>query len=459
MSLAEKIIKFFASIKLAAFTILAIGVVSAVGTITEAKYNDADMANKLVYHSPWMYAVLGLLIIQLVAVMIDRWPWKQHHAGFVLAHIGIIILLIGSWVTQRYGIDGSIAFGIGEARNMVLVKDRDLIVFASLDGTEMRAIYDAPADFVRQPPTAEKPLIVPLGGDELRIVDHHQFAFRDAQINASEDPNDAPAIRFQLENPNVNMTEWLRLDRSRKRSELDLGPAKVVLSPEVLPPSGQNEVVLVVKPGQSTLDYLIYNKDKSLRKKGQVAQAETIDTGWMGLKFRLLRYLPHAEEKVSYQPMSYFTPVTTSAAKFVFNGREHWVALNQPLKLYMKDRAYVVIYGNRQLPLGFALNLKEFRMDKYQGTNRAATYESDVTTPDGQAVTISMNEPLKYAGFTFYQSSFEQDDSGRPTVSVLSVNKDPGRWIKYLGSFLIVLGSVVLFWFKRVKWLKKGSAV
>ena len=66
-----------------------------------------------------------------------------------------------------------------------------------------------------------------------------------------------------------------------------------------------------------------------------------------------------------------------------------------------------------------------------------------------------MNEPLKHEGFTFYQASFERDESGKPVTSILSVNHDPGRWVKYLGSFLIVLGSVVLFYFRRVQWLKK----
>jgi cytochrome c biogenesis protein ResB len=81
-----------------------------------------------------------------------------------------------------------------------------------------------------------------------------------------------------------------------------------------------------------------------------------------------------------------------------------------------------------------------------------------VDVPGRGAVVISMNEPLKKDGYTFYQSSFEQNERGEATVSILSVNHDPGRWIKYLGSFLIVLGSSMLFWFRRAKWFRKGSA-
>ena len=85
---------------------------------------------------------------------------------------------------------------------------------------------------------------------------------------------------------------------------------------------------------------------------------------------------------------------------------------------------------------------------------RAASYESVVTLPDGSDQLISMNEPLKHAGFTFYQASFESDPSGRPTASVLSVNRDPGRGLKYFGSLLIVLGSIHLFYMKRRAWMQ-----
>lgn len=458
MPISTRILKFFASLRLAVFIILALAIVSAVGTITEARFNDAEVANKLVYQSPWMYAVLGLLIITLIAVMIDRWPWKQHHAGFVLAHIGIIVLLFGAWLTQQYGLDGSMAFEIGENRNLVMVKDRDLMVFASIDGGEPRAIYERPADFLRNPPTPEAPFVVNVGSDKLTFTEHHQFAFREADILPTENAGDLPAIRFQLENANVNLTQWLRGERGSAKNEVDLGPAKIVLANSVPAPSGRNEVILIPPKNGDRLEYVIYNADKSLKKKGQVRQSETIETGWMGLKLRLLRFLPHAMENVRYVPNGYFTEMTTSAAKFSYAGQDYWVGLNAPLRIFGKDRAIIVVYGNRQIPLRFGLSLEAFRMDKYQGTNRPATYESDVTTPDRRKITISMNEPLKYDGYTFYQSSYQMNERGEPTISVLSVNKDPGRWVKYLGSMLIVLGSVILFYFKRVKWIKpKGS--
>ena len=450
--LFDRVIHALSSLKFAVVIILAIAVISAVGTVYEAIYMEAEIAQKLVYHSVYMYVTLGFLCLTLIAVMIDRWPWRQHHAGFVLAHIGIIILLMGSWATKEYGIDGNMAFNIGEERKFVTVKDRDLMVFASFDGQGMKNIFESPVDFLTDRPTEKNPYVVQLGQDQLKFVDYYHFAYREAEILPSELPRDGPAIRIQLENANVNMTEWLRRESRKEAQEIDLGPAKIVLASSTPDPSGRNEVIFISRKDDK-LDYVIYNKDKSLRAKGTVAQGGTIDTGWMALKVRLLRHLPHSKEAITYTKAGYFTPATTSAAKFIFRGDEYWIGVNSVLRLYVEDTAYVISYGYRQIELNFPLRLLDFKVGTYQGTDRAASYESEVQVPGVGQVRVSMNEPLHHDGFTFYQASFEKDETGKPVTSILSVNHDPGRWIKYLGSFLIVLGSIVLFYFRRVKWM------
>lgn len=440
-----------ASLRLAIFVISSMAIVAAVGTITEARY-DAEVAQKLVYQSVYMYTVMGLLIINLVAVMVDRWPWKQHHAGFVIAHVGIITLLIGAYITQKYGVDGTLAFEPGQSRKSVTVKERELAVFSSLDGNNFTNLFSGEVDFLRHPPSVEKPYIIHLGSDEMVFSRYEHFAFRESEISPSPNDRDGPSIRFQLENPNVNLTQWLRRDSRSQVNEIDLGPAKVKFANSLPAPDQRNCVVLISVPGSDTLQYVIYNKDDTVRKKGTIKQSDTIDTGWMGMRFRLLRFLPHSREVVTYAPSPTASPLSTSALQFTFKGQSYWLGLNSVLRVYLTDRMYIVRYGNRQLDLAFPLKLKEFKVGTYEGTERAASYESLVEVPDRGDVRISMNEPLQFQGFTFYQSSFEKNEKGQPTASILSVNHDPGRWIKYVGSMMMVLGSIILFYFKRVKW-------
>jgi hypothetical protein len=235
-------------------------------------------------------------------------------------------------------------------------------------------------------------------------------------------------------------------------AEKDLGPALVVLSSEpYLAPEGRN--VLVLRPNRQDpelIEFEVHTARTGEVKKGKARAGDAVQTGWMDMTLRILKVMPKAREEISFIAHHRPTPLTTSAVKIEYNGEVQWAALNSLLKLFSDQSVYVVMYANRQIPIGFDLSLKDFRIGRYQGTIRAASYESLVTVPDRGEVLISMNEPLKHNGFTFYQASFTSDEqTGEPNASILSVNWDPGRWVKYLGSLLIVLGSIHMFYFRK----------
>ena len=107
-----------------------------------------------------------------------------------------------------------------------------------------------------------------------------------------------------------------------------------------------------------------------------------------------------------------------------------------------------------------------FQIDRYEGVS-ILSYSSRVTVFEDRAqktagkenINISMNEPLTVHGITLYQSSYE-DARPRPTVSIFSVNRDPGRPWKYLGSLLLVGGAILLFAvkYRKAKAVKKVPA-
>jgi len=74
----------------------------------------------------------------------------------------------------------------------------------------------------------------------------------------------------------------------------------------------------------------------------------------------------------------------------------------------------------------------------------AAAFESDVQMTDTQRGIILMrkiwmNHPLRYRGYSLFQSSYVP---GETETTVLSVKNDPGTPFVYAG-FLIVIGGVV----------------
>lgn len=105
--------------------------------------------------------------------------------------------------------------------------------------------------------------------------------------------------------------------------------------------------------------------------------------------------------------------------------------------------------GMRQ-KLPFTLQLKEFKVEYYQGTHDPSDYISKVVLKDSRndtetEYTISMNNILKYDGYRFYQSSYDDDLRG----SVLAVSHDPwGVGVTYTG-YILLLISLIGFFFQK----------
>ncbi|MCK7539090.1 MAG: c-type cytochrome biogenesis protein CcsB [Marinilabiliales bacterium] len=109
-----------------------------------------------------------------------------------------------------------------------------------------------------------------------------------------------------------------------------------------------------------------------------------------------------------------------------------------------------VSYGRRVLNLPFSLKLDDFMIERYPGSNSPSGFKSRVTLNDPDHGTemqydIYMNHILKYRGFRFYQSSYDNDELG----TVLSVNHDPaGMYTTYTGYGLLFL-FIILSIFNR----------
>jgi hypothetical protein len=94
----------------------------------------------------------------------------------------------------------------------------------------------------------------------------------------------------------------------------------------------------------------------------------------------------------------------------------------------------------------FSLTLHEVRHDVYLGTEIPKNFSSRVqlTTPDGREnreVLIYMNNPLRFAGLTFYQYQMDSANS----TSVLQVVRNPSWLFPYIACALMTLGLVVQF--------------
>lgn len=178
-----------------------------------------------------------------------------------------------------------------------------------------------------------------------------------------------------------------------------------------------------------------------------INEGQTVETPWMGMKITLASVIRNA---VAVNEVSPIEPkqredIPSGALEIVPRGQSEstWVAEGETKEIQVDGRKYTVYFGRKMLRLPFRVNLKKFTKRDYPGTQTAMSFESDVTiNSETKTHKISMNEPLVQQGYTLYQASY-QLNPGAPAISVFSVNHDPARTAKYLGSLVLCLGIVV----------------
>jgi cytochrome c-type biogenesis protein CcsB len=127
----------------------------------------------------------------------------------------------------------------------------------------------------------------------------------------------------------------------------------------------------------------------------------------------------------------------TEGQLHVWEGEEATTVIGPPATPGTEPRVVVT--------LPFAVRLDAFEIDYYEGTRRPAQFRSRVTLRDAGRETpaaIWMNHELAYGGYKFFQSSYRETPGRDQTI--LSVSKDPGEPIVFLGYYGLVAGMIIV---------------
>jgi cytochrome c biogenesis protein ResB len=124
-----------------------------------------------------------------------------------------------------------------------------------------------------------------------------------------------------------------------------------------------------------------------------------------------------------------------------------WLRMRETAQLDLGGTPLMVEYRPTQREFPFTIKLLDFRKVDYPGTQMAAAFESDIELNDVKRGImlmrkISMNAPLRYRGYSFFQSSYIP---GPPDTTILSVRSDPGTPFVYAGFIIVMLGTVSMF--------------
>lgn len=570
LSWPESLFKFLASLRLAIFVLSALILSLAAGTILESLYG-TDAARGLIYQSVWFSAILFLLGVNVAAAALDRLPWKRKHTGFVITHIGILIILFGSFITQRLMIDGQMAMNEKESQTHLTLTEPLLYLFSEDNQKGWLLPLKKPA-FPWQGPR------VRLNAKDLPFEIYQTGAYPKARIEEKfETADEGPAaVEVLLDSSFVHQNQWL-VENDPDLADVQLGPAKLKFAKELLAetaaprPAEQGYIEFLFSnhtqyiplaanlklpadfriegtPYQIRLTRILKNaaikeknlkeaegvspqtasnpavefelkgkgvseihtvfarfpdfptahglkpsasgakiyyrlseggskmKDHELRfvkqgqnllyqiksgmeiKTGNVKLGEEVPLGWMDLKMKVNRILLHSKREKEFIPLETASesPEAVQAIELQIGkdgAQKFWLGQGMPLSFEVTGKKYQAVLGLKRIPVGFELTLKDFRVTHYPGTEKPASFESDVILKDPRSgfvkeTTVSMNQPLEYQGFKIYQAGYDQKP-GQPELSIFSVGRDPGIPIKYAGALVMVLGVVLMFYTKK----------
>jgi hypothetical protein len=353
------------ALRLAVVLIAVYAGVAAWATLVESEHGTAA-AHFAIYDTGWFTALNGLLALNVFCAVLIRFPWRWRQSGFLVTHLGILVLMAGCLATRQFGIEAQLPIFEGQ--------------------TAHRAFEDS-----------------------------YHF---ELQVKSG-----SPAA------------------------------AETTFVPLAAGPFGWDRY--------ATLSWFPWHV--AHRSRGTLYDAD-------GIRLEMLDYQsepqPAARLRLSVDGTSKELVVASSSGE---------TADAKPQAVTAKGRRVTISMALDEVELGFQLYLHRFQRKLDPGAGTPSHYSSLVDFLDlgrppqklRENVLITLNAPVDFtdprSGRTYrlFQSSFKgpwtpgepefdqlvHGDRSREEVylSQLSVNYDPGRGLKYLGSLMTVVGIALVY--------------
>ena len=440
------------STRFAGIYILLFALAIAIATFIENDFG-TSAAQELIFKSHWFE---GLLFLFGFSILANMWRYRlvqQKKWASLTFHLAIIVILIGSAVTRYTGTEGMMHIREGETSNQYQSAEsylqfrvtegantyafNEATHFSSLTSNKFEESYQIgntilavkllefspnPSNKLVESPTGVPTLKVVIGGangrEEYFLKQGEQSQINGVNFNFSDQlMSDAFNIRTQGDSL-IFITDsevGQRVMATQQSSQLVGGIPHPLMLRSLYTVNGNNFVIGDYKPKAVV-------QSESGSKK---ITAESL----IALKLQVQANGKTQEIRVT--------------------GRKGEAGQAQVLML---GKTHIAIsYGSRLETLPFSLKCNDFILEKYPGTENPSSYASEVSLTDPSANLtenhrIFMNNILSYRGYRFFQSSFDQDESG----TYLSVNHDfGGTWISYFGYILLTIGLIMTFFDKK----------
>ena len=193
-----RVVYALGSLDLAVLLLLSLAGVCAVATFLESGFS-ARVARAYVYQAPWFNVWLLLLALNLSCSAATRWPWERKHAGFVITHAGILVLLAGALLGKSRGFEGSVDLSQGSPPSREVLLDRPRL---TVESPASGQLFSTPFDPEVRPPRPDRPRSLPLPGSDVRLViDGFTRRSHDNAVLVADTAAGQPGVTLELTGP------------------------------------------------------------------------------------------------------------------------------------------------------------------------------------------------------------------------------------------------------------------
>lgn len=436
----------------------------ATATFLESLY-DTQTARIIIYNAWWFEVLLTYLCISLIANIIEHRMFRREKISVLMFHLSFIVILIGSWVTRYVSYDGMMMITEGERSNFIYSSD-PYLWFKINDG--------------KQQYTDSRKMLM------------SEITNNDFDINVNF-PNHKSPISIEYVDYQKNLIDTLIENDSIKEMALEIV-------------SGGMKSNFLVENGFLMVGQMAISFNK---KDAMPGVHVTNEKGKIMVSSKMpMKYLPMAEmqkarqsgkpipeelyihiAKDSIVPFLTTTLYIVGQEQFVFKQvREHAKMIKMPSLKKDKGSTFLVLkisdgnsskiveleggagsmptqekfsfnglvyemeYGPMKIDIPFSIECRDFKLDKYPGSEMPSSFASEVTLHDDvnnytHQQRIFMNNVMDYRGYRFFQSAYDLDNPNTPQNEEgtrLSVNHDWwGTNITYLGYLLMSIGMIM----------------
>ena len=428
-------------------------------TILESKY-DTQTAKIVIYNALWFELLLTYLCINLIANIFTYKMYKAEKIAMFMFHLAFIVMIIGAGVTRFFSFEGMLMVRENAQADFIYSADPYFWMKAS-DGTIESNPYNRKAYMSEMTdnyfsvelnsfPDRKEPI-------RIEYVDFRKNLIDSLVVNDSIDGTALDIVTDGMNSNYVSEGRFMMLGDiplSFEKKDVMSGGIEVFkegrkMMVKTAVPMRYLAMADLQKAAQSggvhdslyttiPADTLVPFETTTLYQVGaqQFVFKQIIDHAMM-------TRMPSGKKNLGSDCLT--IKITDGDQSMLVDLNGGYGQLPENTVAELNGVSYQMQYGSMRIRIPFAVKCRDFRLDKYPGSDSPSSFESDVTIIDEELNyrddrSIFMNNVTDYRGYRFFQSGYDPDEGG----TRLSVSYDWwGTNISYLGYLMMGIGMIL----------------